>query len=109
MKLLMCAVLLIFQDPFGFASHDAVLHGRVLVPGGAPVVQATVELRSRDGGFFETTRSREGGRFEFRGLQAGTYDLTVSGSAAGPQRYEVEVRGAVEHVDVEIPVVRRRR
>jgi hypothetical protein len=109
MKLLVCAMLLILQDPFGLAMHDAVLRGRVMVPGGAPYVQATLELRSHDGAFFETTTSREGGRFEFRGLEAGTYDLTVTGPAAGPFRCEVEVRGAVENVDVEVPVVRRRR
>ncbi len=79
-------------------AQGASLHGRVIVPLGSPVAQATVTLEGPAGGQAATTNGD--GQYAMHSLAPGTYKLTIA--APGFDNFEVQVllsEGSDKEVD----------
>jgi len=66
--------LLSFLLFFSASGQDGTIRGSIHLPGGRPVSNATVSVSGKN----LSTMTDEKGRFVFRGLPGGTYDLEVS-------------------------------
>jgi Carboxypeptidase regulatory-like domain/TonB-dependent Receptor Plug Domain len=69
------------------AQSGASLHGAVILPAGAPVAQASVTVEGSGGGQAATTN--QAGQYTIRGLNPGTYKITIA--APGYDPFEVSV------------------
>ncbi len=92
---LMLAVLLLVNDPHIVSGNDGFqLVGKVLQSDGRPFGQKTVVTVVLQGAltpFLAQTRAELNGRFRFKNLPAGTYQLIVNVPHAGELRKTVEI------------------
>jgi hypothetical protein len=86
-KLLFLAFLTFVCGSVALAQGGTTLHGTVIVPSGAPVPQAMVNVTGTGGGQSATTN--EHGEYKVTGLGVGVYHVSIS--APGFERFEIEI------------------
>ena len=88
------------------AQATNTLGGTVTDPSGAVLTGVTVSLTPNQGGQPKTTTTNAQGAYNFRGLDAGTYTITVNVPGFAPYvKQNVEVRaGAPQRIDIGLDI-----
>jgi hemoglobin/transferrin/lactoferrin receptor protein len=97
--------LLLSSATFASAADGGSVSGVVRDPAGDPVPNATVTLRSPQGGIAAATRSDAAGWFRFDAVRPGSYVIAGDGMGLAPRRVAVRVEEgrSVSGITIDLP------